>query len=376
MDPVTTNQTVASPAPAQPVAAPSTPASVGGVPTPAVGASGPPAAAAPVAAPAVTQPVESPELARIRQERAEFEAQVARLMPWAQRGYQASLQQPASPAAPATPTPAAPKTNIFGVPELDPQVQQYLMQDAQGNVVATPDAPPGVIAAYRAHQQALGNALKKIATNPEEAFAPLIEKFKTTAVEQAKKDVLAEQEKARNAHVAEQIVERNGEWLFEKDPSGNRIIVHDPLTGQAHYKRTEGGEWWAKAADHLMKQGITDPTTVDTYARAYAFQQAWQKAEQLRQQEQAGAGGQQNGQVVQAVAQAPGASPPQIPIPDVRQAFLNRIPGALPGAHTPNGTRAVPDTRHLDIRQAMLQNLQAAGYAPGSRLPMPHAQAG
>lgn len=336
--------------------APSVPAP-GVAAVPVAGASGLPAAA-PVAAPVVTPAVESPEIVAIRAETARLNAEIARLQPWAQRGYQTSLAQPAVPAIPMTP--AAPKTNVLGVPDLDPGVQAYLTTDAGGNVVATADAPPGVMAQYNAHQRALGVALKRLATNPEEALAGVIAKAKDEWLKEAKTELTSEQQKAQNAQTADRIVQANSEWLFEKDAAGNRVVVTDPLTGQSQYKRTEGGEWWATSANRLMQAGISDPVLIDRYARADAFFQAWQKS-----------------QAAAPAPTAPVAPDPALRLqqPDLRQAFLNRIPGAAPGSVAPPGSSAVPQGQKLTLRDAMLQGLTVAGYSPGSKLPMGIPQA-
>ncbi len=337
MDPVTTNATVVSaPAPAAPV------------PTP------PPSAPAPAAVPVVTPVADSPELAQIRADRARLEAEVAQLKPWAQKAYQATLTNPVVP--PVVPV-VAPKVNVLGVRELDPNVQAFLTTDAAGNVVATPDAPPGVVAQYQAHQRELGIALKKLATNPEEALAAVINKAKEDWLKEAKTELTSEQQKAQHAAQAERIVQVNSEWLFEKDAAGNRVTVVDPLTGQATYKRTEGGDWWASAANKLMQAGVSDPVMVDEYARAHAFFQAYQKS-----------------QAAQPVA------PPVAPVvtptaQDLKTAFLNKIPGAAPGSVQPNRTSPTPDGRKLTLQESMLQQLTLAGYSPGSKLPQGIPQA-
>lgn len=368
MDPVTTN---ASPVngPSVPVIAPPSVTA----PSPVAGASGLPVAVAPAAAPVVTPPVapvlpvatvpppapavESPELVAIRAERSRLEAEVARLTPYAVRGYQASLTPtPVQPAA--APTPVAAKASL-GVPVLDPGVAAYLTTDASGNVVERPGAPPGTLAQYESHQRAKGQFLAKLTEDPRGALGPLLEEMQASAVEKAKAEVLAEQAKARNAQVAAQIVDANAEWLFEKDAAGQRVVVTDPLTGRSEYKRTEGGEWWATAANQLMQAGVTDPVLVDRYARAVAFQTAYQKAN--------------------AAAPAPAAPavppPAPAPAPDLKTAFLNRIPGAAPGSLTPPGTIPAPATRRLSLQEAMLQELTTAGYSPGSKLPMAIPQA-
>ena len=359
MEPVTTNATVVSapaPAPSVPTPPPSAPATPSG---PVAGASGLPAAPvapAAVPAPAVT-PVDSPELAQIRADRARLEAEVARLQPYARLGYQHS-QNPAAPPVPLVNAPSAPKTNVLGVRELDANVQAFLTTDAAGNVVATPDAPPGVLAQYQAHQRELGAALKKLATNPEEALAAVINKAKEDWIKEAKSELTAEQTKAQQAAMAEQIVRKNSDWLFEKDATGNKVVMTDPLTGQSQYKRTEGGEWWATAANRLMQSGVSDPVMIDEYARAHAFFQAWQKSQA-------------------AQPAAPAVPPPApAPAPDMKQAFLNRIPGAQPGAFTPAGSNPPPASNRVpSLRERMLQDLMLAGHTPGSKLPMGIPQA-
>jgi hypothetical protein len=246
------------------------------------------------------------------------------------------------------------------VPVLDPGVAAYLTTDASGNVVERPGAPPGTLAQYESHQRAKGQFLAKLTEDPRGALGPLLEEMQASAVEKAKAEVLAEQAKARNAEVAARIVDANAEWLFEKDAAGQRVVVTDPLTGRSEYKRTEGGEWWATAANQLMQAGITDPVLVDRYAKAIAFQTAYQKAN-----------------ATQPAAPAAPAVPPPAPAaaPDLKTAFLNRIPGAAPGSLTPPGSNPAPATRKLSLQEAMLQSLTTAGYSPGSKLPMAIPQA-
>lgn len=353
MEPVTpVGVSQAGPQPAATAVAPVQPVA------PVVGASGPPAAA-PAAAPAVTPPVvqpvaESPELAQIRAERARLEAELARITPYAAAGYKALQQQ--QPAA----QPAAPAKTSLGVPELDPEVARWVTTDASGNYQEIPGAPPGTIAAFNAHQRARAAYIAKLVANPKDALGPLFEEYRAEAVEKAKQEVLAEQVKAQNARTAEYIVAQNSDWLFEKDAAGNKILVTDPLTGTTQYKRTEGGDWWYQAVNQLTQQGVTDPVQINEYAKAMTWFRAYQNSEAMKAQMQQPA--------TQPVAPAPQAAP------DLKAAFLSRIPGAAPGSVQPPASSVMPNQRRLTtgeaMRQAMMEGLTQAGYAPGSRLPM------
>ncbi len=376
MDPVTTNSTPVN----GPVTVVPTPQPAPGVIPPAVGASGPPAVAVvPAVTPAVTvpvvpptpaAPVESPELTQIRADRARLEAEVARLTPYAALGYRASQAQQTAPATPATPAPAPPKVNAFGIPEIDPNLESWVQTDANGNTVEIPGAPPGAASQVIAYRRAMANAIKKLATDPEGALGPILAKFEAAATEKAQKAFTEQQTQARNTAVAAQIMQANAEWMFAKDAQGQEVVIADPLTGQRYRKRTEVGDKWAEAAQHMMNQGMTDPVIIDDMAKSYAHRWAWTQAQTQQTAPAAPVAG-----AVVPVGAAPQGAQPQ-PTVDLKTAFLNRVAGALPGTVVPPTTSATPSTHKLSIREAMLQDLLAAGYTPGSRLPMAHQQAG
>lgn len=353
-----------SPAPAAAAPPVPPPAAVGvgtpslAPPNPAVGPSGTPGTGTQVPAPVGTPvtlvpapapaaaPVVADELATVRADRARLEAEVARLTPWAQKAWKTQDVAPA-PAPQGQPAPAAAPAavNVFGVPKFDQSLLSHLTEDAAGNITEKPGAPQGTLYAYQQYQRAKGQAVSRIVDDPEGALAPLLEKVRLQAVEDAKKSLTTEQQTARHAEQARTILARNSEWLFERDAAGQPVMVHDSLTGQSNYKLRPEGQVWHEHVRALQQAGVTDPEFIDRYARAAAL----------------------NDLMARQQAQQPAAVPPvppAAPVADLRQAFLAQVPGALPpGTAQPDRSGVPPAaTTSMSLRDMLKQDLIKAGH--------------
>jgi hypothetical protein len=263
------------------------------------------------------------------------------------------------------PAAAPAKVNALGVPELDPNIAFWVAEDAQGNLVERPGSPPGMLAAYQQHQRSYGQFLKKFASDPAAALAPLLATIKAEAAKEARESVMTEAQRAAQGRSADQIIQQNSNWAFEKDAAGNPVVVVDHLTGQQNYKYTEGGQLWVGHVQTLQKAGLTDPATIDKYAQAMTFFDTYRAANPPG-----------------APAAAPGTAPAAPAAPaaptnaSLKDAFLNRIPGQNPsGIPAPPGSSAVPQSRKLSLSEQMMQDLAKAGYDGVTKLPMGQTQA-
>ena len=164
----------------------------------------------------------------------------------------------ATPAAPAAPAMTPQQENVLGVPPFDPQNYQYLTRDASGDIVATPNAPPGVAEQYHAYQAKLAQAIRRIATDPEAALAPVFEKML--------KPIAERQQREQVEQMQNQITAEIEPWAVERDANGQMVTVFNFQTGQPDLKLTARGEAYAAALRQAEQYGIAHPVARHKYA--------------------------------------------------------------------------------------------------------------
>lgn len=353
-------------------------------PSPPVGGTpGTPGAAVPSTAAPVVSPSQSPEYQALQREHQRVLAEIQRLTPYAAIGYR---QQAAAPAAPAA-TPAATAEPRLGVPELDPMVAAYLVEQ-NGQMVEIPGAPPGTLAAYQRHQREMATFLRSFTQNPERALAPVVDKIRKDAIEEAKKVYAGEVKAAQDKAQAAAILQENAAWMYERDGAGNVVVDFDPLTGRQSQRLSEGGQWWMEAVKGLSEQGVSDPAVLNAYAKAQAHLRAWQRHQEASRQAPAAVPADPPAAPAAAhpfnvpgiVPAAPAAAPnlAAMVMADPKMAFLSQVPGATPGQYNPppagSMAPALPARTSVNPIQswkaAAIQALYANGHSPNSRLPV------
>lgn len=365
MEPVSSSTTLTAPpisaAPppsAPPAAGPGAGPTPAAVPaTPVAGATGPAAApGSPPGTPPSTPTVPPPaapadprdvQLAQITADRERLAAEVAKLTPYAQLGYQYGQNKPVvQPVTPAA-APTQVQVNAYGVPQFDTGLLDQLTTDAAGNVVEKPGAPPGTAVAYQAFQRAKGKFLSDFAADPDAVLNKAMERIEKTLTDKVLKTYESKTTEQQNSAAVEQIMARNGEWLFEKGADGKPVETYDALTNTRTPKMTPAGELWAKHVKSLRGMGMTDPVAIDQYARTAA-------AQELVAIQQSG------NPAAPAAPVVPTVPPTNETLKAQFEARLQQgLPNQLP---TPNAP-VPPATPAMSLKDQLRQNMIAGGHA-------------
>lgn len=139
--------------------------------------------------------------------------------------------------------------DFWNPPEYNPAWEQMIQQDAQGNFVPVPGAPPDVIPKLLAYRQFRKEQAEKFLSNPAEFIAPIVRHL---AKEEAQ-NLVQDQFSQRQAQSSSaEFVQQNMNWLYEKDPNGNvkQTQVFNPSTGgfTAVPQLSQWGQAFAKYA--------------------------------------------------------------------------------------------------------------------------------
>jgi hypothetical protein len=212
-------------------------------------------------------------------------------------------------------------------PEWDEAWREFLTTDAEGNVVARPGARPDLPQLFSRYTEHQRNCLRKLVTDPWAAVQPAAEKWGKSILEQAKQEMQAMLQAAREEQFVNSVA---------TDVQGDLFAV-DPISGQR--QPTPWGSaymQWVQVLDQLKVP------TVHQHALAMAATQ------HLRQPA---------GQQPQQAAAAP--TPQQL-----RDDF--RAPSGRPsnrnGAAAPDGTVPNPNA---DFRDMLCAAFKEKGYPTG-----------
>lgn len=235
------------------------------------------------------------------------------------------------------------------LPEWNPEWENLLQYDAQGNLVAVPGADPTLPQKYkqyrRARDTAIDNMLRDPYANTLEFIRDDIEQIVQQRVDQAL-GATTEQQKA------EQILQQNSQWLFEYDQSGQP--VHDPMTGKPKYSAL--GRMYSQVAAQYYGSGMSIEQANEHAIRYVESEIARHKYMQDQQ----------------AASQQPPAQPGVQPQPGAQPA-----PAAAPPAPTPNQPPAAQTPQHASFLQRVQNGhmpsqggtVAAAATPPGTQLP-------
>lgn len=140
----------------------------------------------------------------------------------------------------------------WNAPEYDPQWMNQVYQDpATGQLVAKPGAPvdlPNRIQAYREFQT---TKLTEFMKDPIKFLEGGLERYINPMMEKALNDRF---EKHQAQQFAQSYVQRNLDWIAQKDAAGNPIP-----DGRGGWAMTPVGNRMAEYVDALHKAGITNP---------------------------------------------------------------------------------------------------------------------
>ncbi len=266
-----------------------------------------------------------------RQRYESLQQEFNRLQPYARLGWQAHQAQQAQPQqqpqAPAKPP------NPFGLPEFDHGLIQFIKRDPSGQLVVDPGAPPDTLARFQAYSQKRQEVERQFFDDPMKFLGPLIQQEALkVSQQQVQQHLGGYQEQVQ----AKTILERNADWLYDKEPNGQRKFTTDPMTGQTAPALSVYGQVYSKFVKEAADLGISTAAKQDQYATAM-LQNAIFSA---KQQQQAGQqAGQANATQFLANAATNAASPPP--------------PAAVINPPSP----ATP----LSLRERMQQNFRANG---------------
>lgn len=309
-------------------------------------------------------------LKRIHDERQAFE-HVRPLLPHVQ-AYLAQAQEfnawKASQAKAPKPAPAAGQNpadpwwkEVWNPPEFNRNWMELVTQDAAGNFIAAPGAPPDVVMKVQAYRQFQNEKAKQFLENPYEFMAPMQKQMEARARAIAEETMRTYMDQTQARQNATNFIEQNQSWLFDVDPATKMPKVTqtlDPQTGQ--WRQTEvlspWGERMRTYADGIRKQqearGYFDQREIEqvAYAQVQRDYAVWENQEMRA------------GRIPITPPVAPTAPtvPAKSPQDAANQAFLDaNNPAAAPGK---NGQPAAEKpVTSKNLRAEMLKAFKAAG---------------
>jgi hypothetical protein len=170
----------------------------------------------------------------------------------------------------------------FNAPEYNPDWSRMVQRDAQGNLVAAPGAPQGVVEKYLQAMQHSRGFLEKFSFDPIGAIRPGIEQVVKEIASQLVQQNLggyAEQNEAQN------FVQQNRTWLF--DQSGQPTQWHGVFAGavreaeQLGVRSVQGQQQYAmKAVQHAYAVSEWQRLNGTQAAQPAAAQQLTQNQQQ------------------------------------------------------------------------------------------------
>lgn len=230
-------------------------------------------------------------------------------------GYQAYQRAGQAPAPAPTPAPAQePKKNVFGLPEFDHRLLQFVVKGPNG-LEALPGAPPDAILQVQRFQDEFQRAQREFYTDPLKFLGPLIDE----RVEQRAAKLYEERFKEYQGQTtAQKIIQENSSWLFEHDANGQPVSRFNPATGRDEKVPTAWGQYYGQCLQQVIANGVSDPNSQHQLALAMTENAAMRNRLQQQQAPAAGAAAAQqflNGVARPAQPQTPVVPPAPTPAP-------------------------------------------------------------
>lgn len=284
-------------------------------------------------APAPWTPPTQEQFAEMQRAAAEYQrlqSQLPQLQQYAQLGVEAYRQQQAARQQQLErEQQQAQAKSWFGLPEFNLGLLDFIETDpATGQLRARDGAPPDALAQYRQFSKALQDTQLKFWTNPQAFLAEPVQRMAAQAAQQLIQQHMGGYE---DKVAANQLIEQNAGWMFAQTPDGSRRL-------------SPAGQMYGAAVQEAAQLGIKGSQAQHRYATERVQLQLLLAQQQQAQQAAAGeAGKQQFLQSQQPLAGGAAATPPSVPA---------NTPAPVPGQPT------------MNLRQALMSNLKAAGYTP------------
>lgn len=169
------------------------------------------------------------------------------------RQQQAQMQQPQA------------AQSWWKAPEFDPAWRHQMQRNSvTGQLEPIPGAPADIVDKYHAAVQHQQKFLDKFAFDPMGAIKPGIEEVAQQIAMQVVQQHLGQFQQRSQA---EQLINQNADWLYQKDQGGN--FVYGPSyqrTGKPELSQT--GRMYANHVAALEQGGVRDQTALHQYAYA------------------------------------------------------------------------------------------------------------
>lgn len=332
----TTTSTADSPGPPPAAVQPASPPPASGTPSPSAGNSAgasPPSPAPHGGVPEGT-PAAPPDFESQFRQRYGFGSEYAQhLLAEGYRSLQARQAQPArAPAQGAAAQQQEAQANLFGLPQFDMALLNFVGRDATGNLVPLTGAPPDAVIRVREYQQKLQDVQQKFWSNPEGFLAPMVEK---KAQEIAAKLFQERTQRTTEQQFAQQAVQQNADWLYEKDAQGQWQEAFNPMSGRMEPVLSPYGKFYHQTVQNLVAAGVENAQVAHQFAvNALQVQLLQAKVNQLQ-------GGQQQQQANQQFLSDAATRTQQRPAPNnvqpaqqpvtaanLRQVLMDRMNGS------------------------------------------------
>lgn len=241
----------------------------------------------------------------------------------------------------------AEKNAWWKAPQFDPSWERFLQRDATGQIVATPDAPPGIVDKFRAAQAHQRDFLQKFAFDPMAQIKPGIEQV---AREIAEKIVAEKLGGYQVNNQAQTFIQENSGWLHSRDDQG-RLLAD----AQGQPLLSEWGQRFQGYLERATKMGITDYEARKDFALT-AVQRDYLHART-----------QQGSQSVAApTAPTPAGDPSKEQF--LQQAAARRGGAAAATNQPPGAAPVAPGLSRHSLAARMLADLNANGFAAGQTI--------
>jgi hypothetical protein len=130
--------------------------------------------------------------------------------------WKASQNQPQVQQQQPVATPPQEKKGWWNPPELRDNHRRYIVKDANGRDMISPDAPLDAKAAIQDHFDYRANFAEKFLSNPQEALGPMVQEM---AQQQAQSIVGEQMQQAAQQQYVQNVESANRDWLY--DENGN-----------------------------------------------------------------------------------------------------------------------------------------------------------
>ncbi len=176
-------------------------------------------------------------------------------------------QQLRSFSQPAAPKPQAVDPNAWNPPEFDSRWTPALELDQATGLYkpAVDGVPAEVVAKANEYAKFTRDWQSEFAKNPYEfmkkGITGELKSVEDRAYERAVQYIEAKQQEQAIDHTVQSTVAKHGEWLYQKDMTGNILKDH---TGRRVL--SQKGATYYKAVEELARSGVSDPSTQDRLA--------------------------------------------------------------------------------------------------------------